>query len=698
MLKLLKWIFIGLFSVVLLVAAITAYLVFGIDPNAYKPELESLAQENNIELKIQGNLGWKVFPALAISVGETNVSGDGIPSVHLQQADFTLDWAALLNRKISFSTISIDGADIQIKSGDEGAALASLPGATAKPAASAKQIETSDDSELPFQLSARKLVLTNSRITLIDDKQQYTFEQLGFTSNDLNLDDKPFPVNLSFKTQLPTESGTTEQSQITFSTMLRLNIDQQTFRLSDAELGISKPAITLTFGALYQADADSLAIESLQGKLPSGEFSGEITARNIQTEPELEGSIKTSQIQLSEWLESPPKGVKTASLSTSFSASQKAVKLSNYTVALDDFTGTGALSLSLTAPRQLELSLNGNQLDIAADSGTEDSGSSAALLTPLLAPLALLEGGKGHIEVNLAGINSDEFQIDNPHINLFANGKVLQLADLSGGIFDGQFQLSARIDLRSDTPALSFSSQLNNIDLQQALAENNDLSGHLDFAFSGKSRGDNAEALQKNLSGDGSFTVSEPRINNLNVEKSYCEMAALVESKALTGRTWPAYTQLDDLKGSLRWQQQKVNLPDYTTRMGNIAIHGNGVVNLVEQSYNMLINANLQGDTTSESGCNVKSKSVRNRDIPFRCQGSFADQGEGSCAPDNSFIRRIVQEKLVNKLLGQPDEASSTAAESNAIDETGTEPEEEPDLEEQLKQKALDSLLRGILN
>ncbi|TNE82704.1 MAG: AsmA family protein, partial [Gammaproteobacteria bacterium] len=192
-----------LVAVLLIVVVIggVAFLLVGVDPNSYKPELEKLARDNGIELKMEGDLGWSFFPNLAVHAGTTSLSGiddsAGIPDVRFNDANFVLDWKALLARKVRLAAIAVDGADIRAKTATEAANVAALPGA----AASTQKTETTD---LPFEVAIDKMSLTNSRITIVTPgAPDQVFEQLNFTSEGLNLDNRPFDLSLQVSTQLP---------------------------------------------------------------------------------------------------------------------------------------------------------------------------------------------------------------------------------------------------------------------------------------------------------------------------------------------------------------------------------------------------------------------------------------------------------------------------------------------------------------
>jgi AsmA protein len=93
-----------------------------------------------------------------------------------------------------------------------------------------------------------------------------------------------------------------------------------------------------------------------------------------------------------------------------------------------------------------------------------------------------------------------------------------------------------------------------------------------------------------------------------------------------------------------------VLIENYTTGLGNISLSGNGLIDLGTERFDLLAVSRLNGDRTSEQGCLVKSKRVRDKDIPIRCKDSFANAGGGSCKPDGDFVKQVLQDKLFDKI------------------------------------------------
>ncbi len=692
MLKLLKLFFALAFLLVLIVVGGITYLLLGTDPNTYKPELEQLANQNNIELSIEGDLRWSFYPNLSVHAGTTSLSGKevGIPDIHFEQADFILDWKALLSRTIRLRAIAIDGASIRVESAKEAVSVAVLPGAAAA-------TQKSEATELPFEVAIDQLSLTNSRITLVTtDAPDRILEQLNFTSKGLNLNGQPFPVTFKVSTTLPDQPN---PISITLDTQLKLQLEKQQASLSGAKLtlnGFDKLPLSLNFDALYDGQADALTLNNVEGTLGSANIKGSIKSQQLTTSPLLEGELSLQNLVLAELPIEAPDGFNKVNFQSLFSVSERAVELSDLKLSLDNFNLNGKLSLKLESPRQLEMTLNGDNLTLpTSNESNGDNTDQAAILTPILAPLALLEGGKSHVELNLASLTSEDIRIEKLHLNLFTNGKVVNIADLSGQVFGGSFQTTMKANLSKKRPTVAFTKHLVDIDLHQtlsALAEQSDVRGMLTMDFSGTTQGDSQEVLMANMNGNGKFSVKNLQVDNINVERNYCEMAALIEKQPSTNQTWPNSTLLNDLQGDIQWRDQRILLPGFTTGLGNLAISGNGTVFLAEENYDMLITANLHGDQTSETGCLVKSKRIQNRDIPLRCSGSFAEDGDGNCLPDSKFISQLLQEKLQNmlfdKFLKKPESTESTV--------TDTEQEAAPEEEKDVKQQVIEGLLKGI--
>jgi len=587
-------------GILILVTATTiSFLILSIDPNSYKLELSKLAKENEINLAIKGDLSWSLFPNLALNAGATSISGKSIPDITFSQADFSLDWLALLSRTIRLKAIVINGADITIETTEEAVNIAV---ATSTVASTKKQ--STSYLDLPFEFAVDSLNIKNARLTLLSqDQQKIILKKINLTGKDLNFDEKPFFIELSFLASHPD-----------YPTLININFNSK-LKLDKKEQGLT---------------------------------------------------------------------------------------LSDLNFSLNDLKVKGEATLKLASPRELNIRLDGTNLtlpitpDNSIDSGSKNNQSGnkmaaeIAIISPIIAPFAFLQGGEGHIEVNLESLDIDQTVIKNIHLSFSSNNNMIKIEELSGEIFNGTFKTKTEIDFSKTTPKIKFSNTIKNLDINKALSSSVNSSiiqGKLFLDFNGTSQGDTQDQLMENMNGTGKFSLEKLKLGMVNIEQSYCEMASLIEKRPLYDRIWPEYTELKNLSAVFSINEQVIMVPNLSSGLGNLAISGDGKINLKEQEFDALIKANLKGDRTSKNGCPIKSK--RNKELPLRCTGSFGVDVDISCMPDKNFIRGLlketIKEKLFNGLFGSmPNNKKTTSKEDKE-----TKPKD-------AKEQALDTILKGL--
>ena len=603
--RILKFSVIAVLLVFLVLGAVLAYLMFAIDINSYKPQIEQTAKDQGIELNIQGQLGWSVFPNIAISIGETHFQSAqyGVEPSSIASASLALKWPELLRKQLAVSALTIDGANIHITSLDSGAAAAAIPASGSEP------VSSPDGS---FSLAVDQFALRNSQIQYDD----ILIKNLDATTKGVNLQGDPFTLSLG------------------------LDYDQ----------GLDKAPLHL----------------GLSGNAGFDQRQGELTLANMLIE--LKGVTPTPLI---------------INLTGNLNTNVMEGTLNALTLSLGDTRLTGSATFSKT-PKSLALNLSGTDLNLDellpatnptdGDAETAKEAEAAQLLAPLFAPLALLDGGSGEVNLTLESLVYDGITLTKPQLLASASGNKIVVNQFSTGIFGGTVTADATFT-NSKTPKISFKKQLRDIDMAAAmdkLASEVDITGTLNMGISGTTFGNSGDALIANTQAKGVLEIKDPTLATVNIEKSYCELAALVEKTPARQEPWPAGTRLNNLVSDYHMADGNLILDDYSTGMGNLKLTGNGVIDIINQAFNIRVVTLLDGDRTSDSGCEIKSTRVRNKEIPFICKDSFAKAGAGSCKPDPDFVKGLLQEKLLDKLI------------------------DDKDGEESEKSKAVKGLLKGI--
>lgn len=705
--KALKWIGLSLLGLAALIVLGLIFVAMAVDPNRFKPQLEQLAERQDIDLTISGDLEWRFFPSLAIGIGSTSASGEDIPDIAFEQAYLQVAWGPLLRRDIAVKGITIDGLHLDL--GESATSDDAVEATGGVPLALGTEQELGDGTRLAIE----NIRLTNSQIGYRDASgAQAYIRDIQFTANGFNTDGKAFPLELSMV--LPEDIAGTP-----------LQVDLKTQLRSDAnftDLGLERTRITANsldpeeqllrdiyaaFSATLDRNTDRAVVTNLELGLQTLRASGHLEAEQFSTDLRASGNFSVTEFD-PRWLlaaldidldDLPETALRKISLATDFSASSERVSLRDLNFSLDDIIIQGGLDAGMT-PRSLDLTLTGNRIDLrqymagssdnkAVDSEDEAQASTnnpeQALLAPVAGALLWLDGGRGNITISAEQIITDVVTLEQPRLRLGANNNVLAINQIAAGAWEGQLGISGNIDFSHAQPAVRVQLEVTDVNLEQALTQLGDfedLSGRGSVQFSGNTSGESSAALQRNLIGEGAFQLTRPHYQGFNVERAYCEMASLVEQRSLTRQEWPEGTQFLDLTGNFHVAGPRITLSNYESGIGNLAVRGRGRVNLQEENYEVLVNANLQAEVTSEQGCEVRSTRIRNRDIPIQCQGDF--DGSTSCRPDEQFVQQLIRGQLEgllrDKLLDRDDDDESD-------EESDAEAEDDP----------VRSLLRGVL-
>ncbi|MDF1833098.1 MAG: AsmA family protein [Porticoccaceae bacterium] len=688
--KAMKWILGTLATLVLLVAIALAYLVFAIDPNSYKPQLAELAQKQDIALNIDGDLSWQLLPSLALSIGTTQITSPRaeIPTISFERADLSLAWLPLLKRQLSVKAIYLEGADIQLSTGEQAAntAVAPLGAASSTPQPdSATDITAAGDAPPAFTLAIESLKITESRLQLpptADATSPQLLSDINLHIQGLNLDGDIFKLKASFNYSDP---ALPEPIAVALNTDASVAQSTQAFTLSNTLLELlltDKPAIEISLDTLTgeQFDTPQVQITGLQIDSAGAKVQASLAAaQSVDDGFNFEGAINIPPFALHKALTSwaielpefPDKqALQQASLKLNIKGNGDKLSISELKLTLDDITFAGSTELNLGEPRNLDLQLHSTAIDLnryvsSTDTSTdknstdesdaanaETNAEPALIFAPLAAPLLWVGNGNASMEISLDGVTLDTIAAEKLKLQVNAADNILHVKQLAAHVFDGDINATATINLQHKAPTVKFSTTINELAVDKALLATSGeatLTGKLTANLKGETRGNNAEQLHQALNANGDIKLVKPYLTTFNVERSYCDIAALIE-KIPSKNDWPQGSNLNDVQASIKLKGKQVLIENYATGLGNISLNGNGLIDLGTKRFDLLAVSRLNGERTSEQGCLVKSKRVRDKDLPIRCKDSFDNAGGGSCKPDGDFVKQVLQDKLFDKI------------------------------------------------
>ncbi len=186
--NLLKWLATGLGAVVTLFAIAIMYLLFAVDVNDYRPDIESGARQQGWDITIGGNIAWQVFPKPGLSIANISFSDQAVISGSADSLTLATDWTQLLTLIEGFA--AFQPSSLGIESGR----ILWAPNNSLPLQFDNVQLSTKDLSLLgqQFPLSASATVFGGRQLNLKTDialsLEGQTIDQLSLSDLQLSLD------------------------------------------------------------------------------------------------------------------------------------------------------------------------------------------------------------------------------------------------------------------------------------------------------------------------------------------------------------------------------------------------------------------------------------------------------------------------------------------------------------------------------
>ena len=708
--KVLGLIFLGL---LLLVVALGFALTQLFDPNDYKDEIRQLARDKaNLELSINGDIGWSLFPWLGLELTDTTLASAATPNqpfADLRLLGLSVRVLPLLHKEVQMSDIRIDGLNLTLQRDEQGhgnwqdigrpAKPAKAPDAGTAPASPATASSTEATTSQPLRLDIDSLTLSNARIDYRDAKsgQQYSAENIQLSTGAVR-EGASIPVQLSafFASNQPVLRARAElQGQLRFDRALK-RYQLEDLKLSGEASGEPFQGKTLTFATQGQLLLDQAAqIAEWNGlKLSANQLRalGELKLRNLDKQPALEGGLSIAQFNLREFLDgigqpvpamSDSSALGSVELVSRLQGSANSLTLQELTLKLDESTFTGNLSVSDFAKQAVRAQLKGDRLNLdrylpsaskegasarqnevkntlaaAGQAGTTDlpqAPSQQAWSEASLLPIERLRRLDAQFDLSLGQLTLKQLPMTT--VTLKASGKdgLLSLSELRGELYNGNFNHSASLDVRPDSPQLKVQKNISRVDaakLLKALGQKPTITGTLDLNADLQTQGNSQKAWIDNLNGNAHFNLRDGVLSNANLEQQLCQAIATLNRKSLSGETRGKDTAFESLGGNLTITNGVAYNPDLKARIQGLSVNGDGSLDLRVLGMDYRVGIIIEGDKSEmpDPACQINPRYV-GLEWPLRCRGPL-ELGAKACRVDKEGLGKVGA-KLATEKLGE---------------------------------------------
>ncbi|EJN39411.1 hypothetical protein involved in outer membrane biogenesis [Pseudomonas sp. GM84] len=713
----------GLLGLLLIIVALGFALTHLFDPNDYKDEIRQLARDKaHVELTLNGDIGWSLFPWLGLELHEASIATLNKPTepfADLQMLGLSVRVLPLLRREIQMSDVRVEGLNLNLTRDEQGHGnwqdigkpLPPQGDATANAPAPAEQPAAPSDggTERTLKLDIDSLTVNNARV-------QYTDAQSGksYSAESIQLSTGPVHegANIALKASAflgasqPSLKARTELAgELRFDRKLkRYNFEDM--RLSGETSGEPTGGKTVAFAAQGQLLVDMAAnVASWNGlKISANQMRalGELNLRDLDKEPQLSGGLSIAQFNLRTFLDSighplpatnDPAAFAKLELVTRLQGTPNSLTLADLAVKLDDSTFTGRVAVEDFAKQALRLQLKGDKFDAdryllakseeakgatAARQSEVQQQEASAVASPGNSPLPnaptqvawsndkLLPVDRLRVldlqaDLSFGSLTLDKLPISDAQLQATAQGGLVTLQSLRGGLYNGSFDAKGSVDVRPAVPQVGVNTKITRVPVEHFIKsegkeQSPPVKGLLTLTSDLTATGNSQKALVDTLNGKANFTINDGVLVNANLEQQLCQAIATLNRKTLSGEPRGKDTPFEELRGSLVVRNGVASNPDLKARIPGLTVNGQGDLDLRVLGMDYNVGVLVEGDQRAmpDPACQVNERYV-GVELPLRCRGPL-ELGAKACRLDQDGLGKVAAKLAGNRLQDKIDE------------------------------------------
>jgi len=690
---------VGLGALVLvLILAGGAILGAFFDPNEYKPEIEQAAlDKGGVELKINGDIGWSVFPWLGLEVNKINVKFPGKSELaSLNQAQLSVRIPALLSGNVEMQSIVVDGLQLNLVKEKSGANnwAANESSSQKEPKEEASQSDASHSVGADIALNIDSIQITNGNIIYLDQttETEAKLSDFNMTSGQV-VTNAFFPAELSFNATQSVKGEEQIKAVAKLSAEFFLDLDNQQYKIKGLEstLNLSgKPlnggSLDITTAANIEADLgkQQLNLKGLQLALANLKASGDISVTDF-AKPTINGQLAVASFDLNKLLKAVGQAeikttdadvLKAISFQTELAGPANTITAKSISLKLDDTSFNGSAAFNL-ANGNITLNLQGDKLNadryMPPATGTQSSTPASNASTtsngyskdPIL-PVEALRSLELDTKIGLKALHVSKMDVSNIELQVNAHGGLVKISKINADLYSGNVRNNVTVDVRKKTPLITSKKTISGIqigDMLKAMADADQLTGSLNSQSNITLRGNSVHDFVNSMTGTASVNMKDGELHGIDMAQTVCQGMNNVSSLGVNTQEVDKSTPFANMGASARIKNGVVNNQDLKAALDAMSLSGKGTVNLPKQLLDYRLGFMVEKNLFKET-CSFPDK-LEGVEIPIDCKGSFNTEPAKLCKPDFSFIgdalkkqakekvKAKVEEKLKDKLDGK---------------------------------------------
>ncbi|OKA18799.1 cell envelope biogenesis protein AsmA [Pseudomonas versuta] len=700
-----------LLGLLLIIVALGFALSHLFDPNDYKDEIRQIARDKaHIELTLNGDIGWSLFPWLGLELHDASVATLAAPNqpfADLQMLGLSVRVLPLLRKEVQMSDVRVEGLNLRLTRDKDGHGnwqdIGQPAPATASTDAGSASTETAnkpDSVSQPLKLDIDSLTVNNARVEYNDEQngQQFSAESIQLSTGPIHeATSTPVKLTAFLGTNKPVMRVKTEvDGKLRFDRVLKRYQFEDMKMVGEAS-GEPLQGKTMTYAVQGQILVDLAAnVAEWSGlKVSANQLRalGELKASNLDSTPQISGGLSIAQLNLATFLDSightlpqmAPGSLSKVELVSRLSGSPTSLAFDELNLKVDDSTFTGRIAIDDFARQALRVQLKGDTFDAdrylppksaaansaAAARKTEVQGSESGALaasgdTPLpeaptksgwsttkIIPVTRLKALDLEADLSFGQLTLTRLPIQNAALKVSSKDGLLTLQNLSGNLYKGTFAANGSLDVRPMLPLANLQTRINNVPVEKILQSQGQkppVTGLLTLNSNVTGSGNSQSALIQSLNGTANFVLNDGVLLNANLEQQLCKGISVLNRKTLSGTPPGKDTPFKELKGSLVFRNGVASNPDMIVRIPGMSVKGDGDIDLRVLGMDYRIGIIIEGDTRAmpDPACQV-GKNFVGIELPLRCRGPL-ELGAKACRLDKEGLGKVAAKVAGNKI------------------------------------------------
>ena len=662
---------VGALVAMLIITAISFALLF--DPNDYRENISAGVKDaTGRDLVIEGDLDLELFPWLAVQIGKSslgNAEGFGDePFASFDSARLSVRlMPLLLRREIVVGAAEIEALNLSLAVNRQGA---SNWQDLAEQGETEAGVEGDGEAASDGTLDIAGIEIGNAMLTYANAQlnERYQLSNLNVTTGSVSVGE-PIDIegSFDFDAQPADVSGSVD-----IDTVIAFDSDSATITFEgmtiDASVnGITEVPTTIAFAApaiVLKTEERIADVGNIEFSLLDINLKADVDAFSYADSPAPSATIGINafsprSLMRTLNIESPdtadPNALGKLIIDARAMVSENRITLSELVMVLDETRFSGELIVPRDSGGKFRLDLAADKIDLnrymaPASADGSSGGSSSGAQVEIPADFIRAVNARGKLTVDQATMG--RMQFENVVVELNAANDQLRVYPISAEFFDGSYQGDIRINASGSVPVLSVNEQIQNVSLGslgRAMFEQDNLTGTIKGSFQLSGRGNDMAQIQRTLSGNMSFTLTDGSFEGTDVWYELRRARAVFKKETPPELQLPARTRFTEVRATGKVTNGVLRNDDFFAELPFMQLTGHGSVDLPAATADYSLSGRVfekpefMQDVTPE-----ELEDLTKATIPLRISGPLASP---KVSVDlEALLKERIQEEVEDKL------------------------------------------------